>query len=102
MKKILKVSIALLAMAVPGGANAAGGYNSPGDDKVYAICVAKALRTYEGAEGRSAVSGQTRAEAWCTCMWNETPDDFSGDLVDFAESPRGKKTNEMCEKHAGW
>ena len=41
-------------------------------------------------------------QAWCTCLWNETPDDFKGNLVKFSESTAGKKTNRTCEKYANW
>ena len=35
-------------------------------------------------------------------MWNETPEDFKGNLVKFAETRKGKETNKLCEKHSDW
>lgn len=35
-------------------------------------------------------------------MWNETPDDFKGNLATFADSAKGKKTNALSEKYADW
>lgn len=40
--------------------------------------------------------------AACTCLWDETPDDFKGSLTRFAETAKGKSTNQICEKHSGW
>lgn len=102
MKTIVMAAVAAFALTVAAGAHAAGGYNDPQGDPQYAACVAKALKDYEGGGQQSKVAGQSNAEAWCTCMWNETPDDFSGDLVSFAESAQGKATNKLCEKHSGW
>lgn len=102
MKTILMAAVAAFGLTVAAGAHAAGGYNDPKGDPQYTACVAKALKDYEGGGQASKVAGQTNAEAWCTCMWNETPDSFSGDLVSFAESDPGKPVNKLCEKHAGW
>jgi len=35
-------------------------------------------------------------------MWNETPEDFKGNLVRFTETRKGKETNKLCEKHSDW
>lgn len=82
---------------------AQGGYNRPpADDAVYGMCLAHSARVYEGGNAPSPVRGQTKAQAWCTCMWNETPEDFKGNLVKFSETRKGKETNKLCEKHADW
>lgn len=77
-------------------------YNNPGNDKIYLQCLRDANNRYEGGNAASPVRGQTKVQAWCTCMWNETPDDFKGSLVKFAEVPRGAATNKLCEKHSNW
>ncbi len=59
-------------------------------------------RAREGGNEKNPVKGQTKVQAVCTCMWNETPDDFKGNLAILAETPRGKKINKICEKNAGW
>jgi hypothetical protein len=35
-------------------------------------------------------------------MWNETPEDFKGDLAKFSETPQGAAMNKTCEKYADW
>jgi len=80
----------------------AAGYNDPGGDKLYTRCLTEASNLYDGGQEKSPIRGQSKLVAWCTCMWNETPDDFKGSLVKFAESSRGKSTNKICEKHSDW
>ena len=81
---------------------AATEYNSPGGDPVYAQCLATSLNRYTGGGEQSPIAGQTKVQAFCTCMWNETPDDFRGDLAKFSETPKGAATNKICETHANW
>lgn len=103
MKITLTFTTALLALVASGAALAQGGYNRPpAGDIQYAQCLVYADRLYEGGNEPSPVRGQTKAQAWCTCMWNETPDDFKGNLVRFAETRKGKDTNRLCEKHSDW
>jgi hypothetical protein len=93
---------ALLALTAS-GALAQGGYNRPpADDAVYGMCLAHSARVYEGGNAPSPLRGQTKAQAWCTCMWNETPEDFKGNLVKFSETCKDKETNALCGKHADW
>jgi hypothetical protein len=78
-------------------------YNTvPAGDAQYARCIAYSMSKYSGGDKASRVAGQTKAEAWCTCMWNETPDDFGGDLVKFSESAKGERMNKVCEVYSGW
>lgn len=103
MKNLLTFTAGLLTLIVGGTAIAQGGYNRPPiGDTQYAQCLVYADRLYEGGNEPSPVRGQTKAQAWCTCMWNETPDDFKGNLVRFAETRKGKETNKLCEKHSDW
>ncbi|PIF89200.1 hypothetical protein CLU86_0067 [Acidovorax sp. 62] len=103
MKKTTTFTAAVLMTLAAGVAIAQGGYNRPpAGDKQYAQCLTYADRLYEGGNEPSPVKGQTKAQAWCTCMWNETPDDFKGNLVKFAETRKGKETNKLCEKHSDW
>ena len=103
MKKFSALATLLLTLAATGSALAQGGYNRPPTGDVqYAQCLVYADRLYEGGNEPSPVRGQTKAQAWCTCMWNETPEDFKGNLVRFAETRKGKETNRMCEKHSNW
>lgn len=94
---------ALLVLAAGTSALAATDYNTPpAGDGQYRQCLSYAAKLYEGGDEKSPIRGQTKAQAWCTCMWNETPDDFKGNLVTFAETRKGKETNKLCEKHADW
>jgi hypothetical protein len=103
MKRILFGAVVGLSVSVAGAAFAASEYNAvPAGDAQYAACIKYALSKYEGGNERSKIAGQTKAQAWCTCMWNETPDDFSGSLVKFAESSKGAAMNAQCERYSGW
>ena len=79
-------------------------YNDvPADDAQYKQCLAFAKKLgWEGGGEKSPIKGQTKLQAFCTCMWNETPDDFKGNLATFSESDKGAKTNKICEKYSDW
>lgn len=78
-------------------------YNTvPNGDPQYQQCLGLAKKNYTGGEDRSPIRGQSKAQAWCTCLWNETPDDFKGNLVRFSESRKGKEVAKACEKYADW
>ena len=78
-------------------------YNKvPAGDAQYRQCLSYADKLYEGGKDASPIKGQNKAQAWCTCMWNETPDDFKGNLVTFSETRKGKEINKVCEKYADW
>ena len=98
---IAKITTALL-LCVAGSAFASDYNAPPKGDAQYANCIAYSNKNYEGGNERSPVKGQTKAQAFCTCMWNETPDDFKGSLAKFAETAKGKSTNKICEKHSDW
>jgi len=92
-----------LALCAAGTASADDTYNTvPKGDTVYAQCQATSLKRYEGGTDASPIAGQSKVEAFCTCMWNETPDDFKGDLAKFSETTKGAATNKTCEKYANW
>ncbi|TXT34888.1 MAG: Uncharacterized protein FD135_5188 [Comamonadaceae bacterium] len=103
MKKTLLTTLTLALLGTMGQALARGGYNDvPPGDAQYKQCIRYANSNYENGGESSPIPGQNKAEAYCECMWNETPDSFRGNLVKFAESDRGAKTNKICEKHSGW
>lgn len=103
MTKTLIAAASLVLLGTMGQALARGDYNDvPYDDVQYKQCIRYANSNYEGGNARSRVPGQNKAEAYCECMWNETPDNFRGNLVKFAETERGTKTNRICEKYSGW
>ncbi len=78
-------------------------YNTvPAGDAQYAQCLVYSVTRYQGGDRPSPIAGQTKMEAWCTCMWNETPDDFKGDLAKFSETTKGAAMNKLCEKYANW
>ena len=82
---------------------AADEYNTvPAGDLQFAQCIAYANGKYTGGEAASPIAGQSKAQAFCTCMWNETPDDFKGSLGKFADTAAGAKTNATCEKYSNW
>ncbi|MDO9268487.1 MAG: hypothetical protein Q7T96_05170 [Methylobacter sp.] len=95
--------LALSLLCVSNFALAAGDYNDvPAGDAQFAACKAYAKTKWEGGEEKSPVAGQTKADAFCECMWNETPEDFDGDLAKFSESKKGAKSNKVCEKYSNW
>ena len=103
MNKITASISAAILLGVSGGAVAAGDYNDvPAGDKQYSQCVDWSSKRYDGGNDKSPIKGQTKVQAFCECMWNETPDNFRGNLVKYAESAGGKKTNATCEKYSKW
>lgn len=102
----MKVFASLVAFSIAlgtAGMAFAQQYNTvPAGDKQYARCISYSMSKYSGGDKASLIPGQTLAQAWCTCVWNETPDDFGGDLVKFSESSKGQKTNKICEAYSGW
>ncbi|MBS4098053.1 MAG: hypothetical protein KGZ83_14580 [Sulfuricella sp.] len=103
MNKTLLAVAALALLGTVKVAAAAGGYNDvPPGDAQFKQCVTYANKNYEGGNAKSPVPGQSKVVAFCECMWNETPDDFRGNLAKFSESDKGKKVNKICEKHSNW
>lgn len=103
MKKILISLTSAFLLSAATVALAADDYNKvPAGDPQYTACIAYSNKNYEGGNESSPVKGQNKAQAFCTCMWNETPDDFKGSLAKFAETAKGKSTNKICEKHSDW
>lgn len=70
--------------------------------KQYTQCIGHVNEAYEGGNAKSPIAGQTKAEAYCTCMWSESDEDFNGNLVKFGQTAQGKKINNMCEKYSNW
>jgi hypothetical protein len=100
MKNLLA---ALLISSATTGAMAVEDYNTPpAGDAQYATCVQLSNAWYTGGHHKSPVRGQTKAQAYCICLWNETPEDFTGDLARFAETTKGKRAKAMCETYADW
>ena len=103
MKKMLRALACLFGMAIGGSAMAAGGYNDvPKTDPQYLQCLVFSLNRYDGGKDRSPVPGQTKVEAFCECLWNETPDNFKGNLAVFSERSQGASVNRTCENHSNW
>jgi hypothetical protein len=103
MKRPILTVVSILSLCCASAAFAADEYNEvPAGDAQYAACMKYSMTKYEGGEVSSPIPGQTKAQAWCTCMWNETPDDFKGSLAKFAETEKGAKTNATCEKYSNW
>lgn len=103
----MKISSLFTALAfvfaASGPVHAADDYNrAPAGNAPYKQCLTYSATIYEGGNEASPIKGQTKAQAWRTCMWNETPEDFKGNLVKFAETRKGKETNKLCEKHSHW
>lgn len=82
---------------------AGGDYNDPpAGDVQYKNCKIYSMKKWEGGGESSPIPGESKAEAFCTCMWNETPDDFKGGLAKFSETAKGAKINAICEKYSNW
>ena len=85
------------------GAAFAQDYNAvPAGDSQYRECLVRVNKIYEGGNEKSPIRGQNKAQAYCTCLWNETPDDFRGNLSKFADSDRGKRIDKICTKYSDW
>ena len=103
MKKMLFPALVLSALAFANIAYAAGSYNDvPRDDAQFKQCITYANKNYEGGSEKSPIAGQTKVIAFCECLWNETSDDFRGNLAKFAETDKGKRINKICEKYSNW
>ncbi len=103
MKKYLVAITSVLFAVITPLAIAAGDYNDvSSSDPQYKQCIAYANKHYEGGNVASPIPGQTKVAAYCECMWNETSDDFKGNLAKFAETSQGKKINKICEKYSNW
>ncbi|MBI4984842.1 MAG: hypothetical protein HZC24_05735 [Rhodocyclales bacterium] len=102
MKNILRPVLSLSLMSIAAVSYAAGDYNDAPRDAQFKQCVAYSNKNYEGGSDKSPIAGQTKVVAFCECMWNETPEDFKGDLAKFAETDKGQKINRVCEKYSGW
>ena len=103
MKRFLSVVASVLLLTAAGTAVAQDEYNPvPAGDAQYKQCLVRVNKLYEGGDEKSPVRGQNKAQAYCTCLWNETPDDFKGNLSKFADSERGKKLDKVCTKHSAW
>ncbi|MBC7857644.1 MAG: hypothetical protein H7Z39_02485 [Burkholderiaceae bacterium] len=102
MKRISLTLASLLVLCATMNARADTYNPVPPDDAQYKQCLADAAKDYEGGNDKSPVKGQTKAAAYCSCLWNETSEGFSGRLMKFAESEKGAKINRICEKHANW
>lgn len=103
MKKLISSVAAALLLCVSGSALAAGEYNDvPKGDKQYNQCLDWSAKRYDGGSEKSPIRGQNKMQAYCECMWNETPDNFRGNLITYAESAAGKKTNKVCSKYSNW
>ncbi|MDR3517062.1 MAG: hypothetical protein P4M00_14715 [Azospirillaceae bacterium] len=102
MRRFLFAAATIVSLAAAGTA-CADEYNTvPSGDAQYLSCLKYSMTRYEGGGELSPIAGQTKAQAWCTCMWNETPDDFRGSLAKFSETGKGAKINKICEKYADW
>ena len=103
MSRLLASTLSALILFVTGAAFASDEYKSvPAGDLQYAQCIANSLKKWEGGEASSPIAGQNKAEAFCTCLWQETDEDFKGDLAKFSETSKGKAVNKTCEKYSNW
>lgn len=102
MKALIGIA-SIVLLGASQAAFAAGDYNDvPSSDPQYRQCLAYSAKNYEGGNAPSPIPGQTKAAAFCECMWNETSDDFKGNLAKFSETAQGKKINKICEKYSNW
>jgi hypothetical protein len=103
MKRLSSFVAATCLFAFAGAALAVEEYNPvPAGDAQYRDCLVRVNKLYDGGNANSPIRGQNKAQAYCTCLWNETPDDFRGNLSKFADSERGKKLDRMCTKYSDW
>lgn len=102
MKRVM-TTLGVAALFAFAGAAFAEEYNEvPAGDAQYKQCLVRVNKLYEGGDEKSPIPKQNKAQAYCTCLWNETPDDFKGNLSKFADSERGKKLDKICTKYSNW
>jgi hypothetical protein len=100
---LLSSLVSAVSLFVASSAFAAGTYNEPpAGDAQMQQCKVYSMDKWEGGGASSPIAGQSKAEAFCTCMWNETPDDFKGSLAKFSETAKGAATNATCETYSNW
>ncbi|HEY8095438.1 MAG TPA: hypothetical protein VIE65_05010 [Methylobacter sp.] len=103
MKHLYSAIAAACLLGFAGSALAGDEYNTvPAGDAQYQQCLVRVNKLYEGGSAASPIGGQNKAQAYCTCLWNETPDDFRGNLSKFADSERGKQLDKVCTKYSNW
>jgi hypothetical protein len=103
MKLFLTSISALSLLCASTVALAAGSYNDvPAGDAQFKACKIYAMDKWAGGGESSPIAGQSKAEAFCECMWNETPEEFKGSLAKFSETEKGAATNKTCEKYSNW
>ena len=103
MKKLFVPALALSVLCLANVAHAKGSYNDvAADDKQFMDCIVYSKKNYTGGDEVSPIAGQSKAVAYCECLWNETSDDFRGNLAKFAETEKGKKIDRICAKYANW
>lgn len=101
--KHLSASIAAIVLATLSASASAQEYNTvPAGDAQYKECLVRVNKIYDGGNEKSPIRGQNKSQAYCTCLWNETPDDFRGNLSKFADSDRGKRIDKICTKYSDW
>ncbi|MBF0460274.1 MAG: hypothetical protein HQL87_02665 [Magnetococcales bacterium] len=102
--KTIKGGLFVLALLLQSGSLlAADEYNSvPAGDGQYKACKVYSMNKWGGGGDLSPIAGQTKAEAFCTCLWNETPDNFRGGLAKFSETEAGAKLSKICSKYSNW
>ena len=102
---MIKLTLAAaLILGTASMASAADTYNPvpSSDAAMLQQCITYATNKYTGGDAASPIPGQNKSMAFCTCMWNETPDDFKGNLAKFADTDKGAATNKTCEKYSDW
>jgi hypothetical protein len=102
MNRITLMAATALLLGAGGVAYAQTYNTAPADDAQYQQCKSISATRYTGGTAASPIAGQTKLDAFCTCMWNETPDDFKGNLVAFSETAKGAAMNKTCEKYSNW
>ncbi len=103
MRKLTIASFSAMILCASAAAFAAEQYEPvAAGDAQFKQCLTYTTTKYEGGEAASPIAGQTKAQAFCTCMWQETPEDFKGNIGKFADTAKGAATNAICEKYSGW
>ena len=103
MKRLFSFALLALILGAADMAAAKGNYNDvPADDKQFMDCIVYSKKNYTGGDDPSPIPGQSKAVAYCECLWNETSDNFRGNLAKFAETEQGKRIDKLCAKYADW
>lgn len=105
MKSVYSILTAMALFGASSFAFAGDEYKLAIGDAQFENCITKYKKKFpEGGDDKAPglSGGQTKAQAWCACVWHESGDNFTGDLYDWAENKASNSLYKSCENYSGW